>query len=99
MIKHLVRIALITLFVTPTISSAGFRCETGKLVDEGDTKSEIKLICGQPMDASYEGVIKHRGKFVYVDRWIYGADIGQFYRILEFHDGVLVNIETGPRVQ
>lgn len=56
---------LVTLLTLPNIANA-FRCENGPHVSKGDTKTEVRLACGGPMSSSYEGVIKIRGKLVYL---------------------------------
>ena len=99
MFKSIIIAALIAMLFVPSIASANFRCTKSTMAKKGDTKSDVKLKCGPPMDASYEGVIKIRGKYVYVDRWTYNPGKGKFYKILNFHDGYLTNIENGPRVR
>jgi hypothetical protein len=99
MIKKLLLAGLIALLLLPSITLAGFRCKKNAIVQEGDTKSEVELMCGSPMSTSYEGEINVHGKMVYVDRWIYNPGKGKFYVILDFHDGVLEKIENGPRVK
>jgi hypothetical protein len=74
-----------------------FRCGT-KLVKTGDTTIEVKLTCGQPFDIEFIGQSKIRNKYVNIERYTYVPEKGKFVTILEFHDGNLVNIINGPRV-
>ncbi|MDO6694148.1 DUF2845 domain-containing protein [Aliiglaciecola sp. 3_MG-2023] len=72
------------------------RCGS-KLIKTGDTSIDVILICGEP---TYKEDLttqqrKHRG--VKVERFLYVQPKGQFHKILEFHDGVLIKIENGPR--
>lgn len=99
MFKSILSACLITALLIPSVASAGYRCTNNETAKKGDTKSDVKLKCGPPVDASYEGVIKIRGNHVYVDRWTYNPGKGKFYKILNFHDGSLANIENGPRVR
>lgn len=92
-------VGLISLFLVPSMCLAGFRCKPDEIAEEGNTKSEVKIMCGSPMSTSYEGIIEIRGKQVYVDRWVYNPGKGKFYVILDFHDGILVKIKDGPRVK
>ena len=72
------------------------RCGTD-LVRTGDTSIEVKLKCGQPFDAEYIGQAKINHSYVNIERYTYVPEKGQFIKILEFHDGNLVNIIIGPR--
>lgn len=75
-----------------------FRCGT-RLVKTGDTSIEVKLICGQPFDIEFIGNAKTKNKYVNIERYTYVPEKGKFVTILEFHDGNLVEVITGPRVQ
>lgn len=97
--RKLLLAGLIASLFVPSITLGGFRCKKDAIVQEGDTKSEVEIMCGSPMSASYEGVNSVYGEMVYVDRWIYNPGKGRFYVILDFHDGVLKKIENGPRVK
>jgi hypothetical protein len=99
MFKSKFALALVALFLVPSICSAGFRCKPNGIVEEGDTKSEVKIMCGSPMSSSYEGEIEINEKEVNLDRWTYNPGKGKFYVILDFHDGVLAKIKNGPRVK
>jgi len=99
MSKWIQIIAVIGLLVASSASFAGFRCVTGSLVHKGDTQSEVENTCGAPMDVSYKGAVKHRGRWVSVELWTYNPGKGRLYKILEFHDGVLKDVDNGGRVR
>lgn len=91
-------ICLALLVSTPVIATAGFRCASGQLASEGDTKFEIKIKCGKPLDEEDAGTLKKNKKHISVDRWTYNLGRGTLLKILDFHDGILVKIEDGPRM-
>jgi hypothetical protein len=92
-------IGLISILLLPSTGFGGFRCKPDAIVEEGDTNSEVEILCGTPMSTHYEGKIKINGKKVRVNRWTYNPGKGKFYVILDFHDGVLTKIRHGPRVK
>jgi hypothetical protein len=92
-------IVLVTTLLLPSLGFGGFRCKPDAIVEEGDTKSEVELLCGTPMSANYEGKVKINGDKIHVDRWTYNPGKGKFYVILDFYNGVLTKISHGPRVQ
>ncbi|GAA6185756.1 DUF2845 domain-containing protein [Aliiglaciecola sp. 2_MG-2023] len=72
------------------------RCGS-KLIKTGDTTLDVILTCGEPSfkeDLTTQQK-KHRG--VKLERYLYKQPKGQFHKILEFRDGVLIKIENGPR--
>jgi hypothetical protein len=96
---HSIKLVCLALMISiPGISTAGFRCANGKLVSEGNTKSEVKIKCGQPIDKEYVGIVKINQERVDLDRWIYNPGKGRLLKILDFHDGVLAEIKDGPRM-
>jgi hypothetical protein len=97
--KFKVKSALVAVLLLPSIGFGGFRCKPDTIVEEGDTKSEVKISCGAPMSSDYEGKVKNDGKKVHIERWTYNPGTGKFYVILVFHDGVLSKIKHGPRVK
>ena len=92
--KAILMSGLAVLFSLPSVSMASFSCKSGTIVETGQTETEIKLNCGQPMSSTYVGRIGG----VYVDRWVYNLGPGTFYQILDFHNNVLFQIKNGPRV-
>ena len=96
---HRITIAIcFTLMASvPNVSFAGFRCANGKLAQEGDSKSEVRLACGRPIFTESIGYEKIRGKYVRVDRWTYDVGEGSLLKLLDFHDGILAEINSGAR--
>jgi Protein of unknown function (DUF2845) len=85
-----------------------FRCGT-KLVNEGDTRSEVVAHCGEPAEIERRSAILRRPLAWYdgrlytvgegfieipVDVWIYNLGPRRLMRRLRFEDGRLVDIET-----
>lgn len=69
-----------------------------KIVNTGDTISEVVLTCGQPIDIQSVGLKEERGGFVKIERYTYVFGKGKLAKILEFHGGKLVEISNGPRM-
>lgn len=90
------------IIVLCIICSSHLQAETlrcgNKIVIEGDSTIEVKLICGQPFDAEFIGLVNVNNAYVNVDRYTYVFRKGKLVKILEFHNGVLVKISTGPRM-
>ncbi len=96
---HSIKLICFALIISiPGIATAGFRCTNGKLVSEGDTKSEVRIKCGQPFDEEYIGTVKANKKRTNLDQWTYNLGEGKLLKILDFHDGVLTEIKNGPRI-
>ena len=93
-------LALITLTVlmlsAHTASAVSLRCK-GQLVKTGDTSTEVKIKCGEPIDIEYTGSVKVKNKFVKAYRYTYVLGTGKLIKILEFEGGRLVSIVNGPR--
>jgi hypothetical protein len=89
--KNIVFVLALTFISFQAVASSTFKCPTGNIVEKGDSKTQVRAECGTPVSADYEGVIKVRGKMVYIDRWMYPK--GNKYRILEFHDSKLMKIK------
>jgi hypothetical protein len=92
-------LGLISLFFLPPTVFGGFRCKPDAIVNEGDTNSEVEILCGAPMNTHYQGEVEIDADKVLVDRWTYNPGKGKFYVILDFHNGVLSKIRYGPRVE
>ncbi|MFA3791934.1 DUF2845 domain-containing protein [Aliiglaciecola sp. SL4] len=88
------------LFCTSLISHSVYadtlRCGS-KLIKIGDSTLNVMLTCGEP--TYKEDLSSHQEKHhsVKVERFLYMQPKGKFHKILEFHDGVLITIENGPR--
>ncbi len=91
-------ICFVLMIGMSSAATAGFRCTNGKLISEGDIKSEVKIKCGQPVDQEYVGVIKINKEHINLDRWTYNPGTGKLLKILDFHNGVLAEINDGPRM-
>lgn len=81
-----------------TSQAHAFRCANGNLILEGDTSLEVAAHCGQPADKETVGLVKIKGRYVNVVRYLYIPSSGHFPRILEFHNGVVARIILGRRV-
>ena len=92
-------ILFIALVLVPIQSATAdsFRCNN-KLVKVGDSSIQVKLKCGTPFDEDFIGQVYIKGRYVNVDRYTYVPGKGKFVKILEFHDGNLVSVTTGPRI-
>jgi hypothetical protein len=99
MIKPKAMVGLVTILLLPSLCFGGFRCKPDAIVEEGDTKSEVSLLCGTPMTVDREGKVKINGNKVLIERWTYNPGKGKFYVILDFRNGVLTKISHGPRVR
>nr|WP_136249756.1 DUF2845 domain-containing protein [Ningiella ruwaisensis] len=89
----------IFMFMSLLSEANSFRCENGNLVREGDLSLEVISSCGDPDAREYVGKVKINGKYVNVDQYLYIPAKGQFVKIIEFHDGKVVKITNGRRVQ
>lgn len=96
--SKIVLILFLTLFQLKPAFADSFRCNN-KVVKTGDTTIEVKLKCGTPFDIEYIGKTKIRNKRVNVDRYTYVPEKGKLIKFLEFHNGKLVKVSNGPRVQ
>jgi len=84
-----------------------FRCGD-KLVDEGDTRTEVRQKCGEPVEITRKSILRApvywwRGRpirigselvEVPVEIWLYNFGPNKLMRRLRFEDGELVDIET-----
>jgi hypothetical protein len=77
-------------------SAKGFTCNNN-VVREGDTTFEVKKNCGAPDAEENIGYVKIDDAYVTVVRYFYDLGNGRLLRILEFRNGVLYSIESGPR--
>ncbi len=93
-----IKIASVTLFlILPNICSASFSCKSNAVAHEGDSAAEVEIKCGQPMKVNRHGLVKIGDRWIDLERWVYNPGYGKFYQILEFHNGVLVSVKSGPR--
>jgi len=80
--------------------SLGIYCD-GDLIGKGASKAEVLLRCGEPLMRETVGDIRQQtpdGRTrLRVEEWTYDVGEGSFLRILTFHGGTLVEIDTGER--
>lgn len=86
------------------------RCQ-GRIIKTGDTTTQVRLTCGDPFSVEVFGsntVVKRKTenkkevttkKEVVKEKWTYNLGRGRLLKILTFHDGVLVTIESGLRMK
>lgn len=92
-------LALTALFFSTASMADSHRCPNGSFILTGDTTLEVQAKCGAPDAKEYVGQVEIKGKIVNVDRYLYTPGRGKFHKIIEFQDGVVVNIINGPRVK
>jgi len=96
-------VALCALLVWPSPSHA-LRCGT-RLVDVGDTREQVRALCGEPTDVSVRvetrsvhvrvaGGIVTQAASVLVETWTLNFGPQRFMKRLTFQDGVVTDIET-----
>jgi hypothetical protein len=107
--RDMKRAALILAFgLLATSPAFAFRCGT-KIVSEGDTRSKVAAICGEPDDVVNQRsvfrrpVIWTRGRPYYigedfieipVESWIYNLGPNKLMQRVRFEGGVVVEIES-----
>jgi hypothetical protein len=101
-------VALMVLTASVLLSTAApayaFRCD-GALVDEGDSKAEVLIKCGEPDWTTRwsedfvgdAGAISSYRISSEKERWLYNLGPRSFMRILLFENGRLVDVTTGER--
>jgi Protein of unknown function (DUF2845) len=87
---------------------ASMRCGT-KIIDEGDTRSEVAAKCGEPVEVVNQRSVYRRpviwtdGRPYYVgesamevqvEAWIYNFGPNKLMRRIRFEGGIVVEIET-----
>lgn len=98
----------IIVFSVFSQSAWALRC-SGKIIAPGDRPSRVIALCGEPADVrEYEKEIVLHDRYRYgpfalvrkrflVEAWSYNFGPRRLMQILTFHNGKLVDIETGPR--
>jgi len=86
MSKKVLVILLISFFLIPSVTFAGYRCTSTSLANEGDTREEVRSDCGDPVRI-YHDVVKYRGHWENRERWIYERN-GRA-KGLDFYYGIL----------
>lgn len=59
--------------------------------------AEVQADCGRPLSKEYVGRVKVNGTTVNLDRWTYDLGERKFLKLLECHDGILVDVNDGSR--
>jgi hypothetical protein len=101
--------AAVIALATPALMSIArpahaFRCD-GALVDEGDSKAEVLIKCGEPDWTTRwsedfvgdAGTVSSYRVSSEKERWLYNLGPRSFMRILFFENGRLVKVTTGER--
>jgi len=91
--------AIVFSVVATSQVEAGMRCTNGKLINKGDTTSEVIFKCEEAFNKEYIGETVVNGNFVNLDRWTHVPPKGGLVKILDFHNGKLMHIKNGPRVK
>jgi hypothetical protein len=77
--------------VDSPVATDGFRCETNRLVELGDSTSDVLGKCGPPASQ-----VVHRGRWGSEELWTYDQGPTEFLRILQFDSrGLLTKIMLG----
>ncbi|MEP4890616.1 MAG: DUF2845 domain-containing protein [Aliiglaciecola sp.] len=82
--------------VSHSVNADTLRCGS-KLIKTGDSTLDVLLTCGEPTYKEDLSSHPEKHRSVKVVRFLYTQPKGKFHKILEFHDGVLIKIENGPR--
>ncbi|MGL5324696.1 MAG: DUF2845 domain-containing protein [Aeromonas sp.] len=99
--KPVVAMGLVLLSLPATADA--MRCKNA-LITEGDSTAEMLLKCGEPMlreeitrtDANlYGNLIEVK----YGERWTYNFGKNEFMRFVTVRNGIITEIENGPRGQ
>jgi len=95
--------ALLALLLSlPASASAGaMRCKN-VLITEGDSTAEMLLKCGEPMlreelTRNEENQFGNLMQVKYGERWTYNFGKNEFMRFVTVRNGVITDIENGPR--
>ncbi len=97
--RSLLWLALFTflsLIAVPPASA--LRCE-GKIIDNGNTKAEVREFCGEPTCTREPGTVFVKKSGVYWpmaadEEWVYNFGPGQFVRLIRFYHGKVVYIQS-----
>jgi hypothetical protein len=97
--------AVLLAIAAPAAADA-MRCG-GKLVSDGDTRSKVRAMCGEPADVQTRSVLRRpfvglRGRLIFGDAlievpievWTYNFGPYKLMRRVSFVDGIVDDIET-----
>jgi hypothetical protein len=92
-------LGLASLLVTALEPAYGLRC-SGKIIDAGTTKAEVREACGEPVCIRKpETVFVWKGGIYWPmaadEEWIYNFGPTQFVQFIRFYQGKVVFVESG----
>lgn len=93
--------ALALLLLSIPASADAMRCKNA-LITEGDSTAEMQLKCGEPMlreelSRNEENQFGNLVQVKYGERWTYNFGKNEFMRFVTVRNGVVTDIENGPR--
>lgn len=100
--RHLnLGVVLALLLLSIPASADAMRCKNA-LITEGDSTAEMLLKCGEPMlrEELSRNEVSQLGNLVQVkfgERWTYNFGKNEFMRFVTVRNGVVIDIENGPR--
>ncbi|WP_287147026.1 DUF2845 domain-containing protein [Aeromonas sp.] len=100
--RHLnLGVVLALLLLSIPASADAMRCKNA-LITEGDSTAEMLLKCGEPMlrEELSRNEVNQLGNLVQVkfgERWTYNFGKNEFMRFVTVRNGVVIDIENGPR--
>jgi len=97
--KWMLTISIVIVASASLHVEAGMRCASDKLANKNDKTTEVSLKCGQPSKKEKFGRVTIGDKKVNLERWTYVPEKGKFIKFIDFHNGILVEITNGKRVQ
>ena len=104
MSKKMKKVAGLALLLLSIPASAdAMRCKNA-LITEGDTSAEMLLKCGEPMlreelNRNEENQFGNMVQVKYGERWTYNFGKNEFMRFVTVRNGIITDIEHGPRGQ
>ena len=102
MSKKMNKVAGLALLLLSIPASAdAMRCKNA-LITEGDTTAEMLLKCGEPMlrgelNRNEENQFGNLVQVKYGERWTYNFGKNEFMRFVTVRNGIVTDIENGPR--
>ena len=89
------------LVATLPVDAGTLRC-TSALLTGGDTTAELLIRCGQPMlkedlTRYEENGFGARMTVKYAERWTYNFGRSEFMQFVTVENGIITEIEDGPR--
>lgn len=86
----------LALALAAPAARAGMRCD-GELVQEGDTKAELLLACGEPLLQEVVGIEEEGDDERLVEHWTYERGPGKFLKLVVIEGGVIASFENVER--